>query len=176
MLHWLSPGRQSGILAPAQQPLECAYEGRVHVAAGAFSDGPYGIQNPEDFFRPGYYPYAFNPEVGSVGVPVAETLRYIFPDPEEHRPPSFTQLPDDDWQVCAHDQLIPGRFMSERHLPAALVMSAATGRLVIYQVLLCWCMLCLSGVLELMQASLQVYSCQEVGMQQAVMLSTAIVN
>ena len=32
---------------------------------GAFSDGPYGIQEPAAFFAPGFYPYAFNPEAGS---------------------------------------------------------------------------------------------------------------
>ena len=67
--------------------------------AGAFSDGPYGIQNPEDFFRPGYYRYAFNPEVGSVGVPVAETLQRIFDREDEQQPPGFVQLEDGDYQV-----------------------------------------------------------------------------
>ena len=32
---------------------------------GAFSDGPYGCQSPATFFDPAFYPYAFNPEVGT---------------------------------------------------------------------------------------------------------------
>ncbi|KAK9808441.1 hypothetical protein WJX73_006050 [Symbiochloris irregularis] len=78
--------------------------------SGAFSDGPYGIQNPEDFFRPGYYQYAFNPEVGSVGVPVLETLQRIFDREDQRQPPSLMQLPDGDfeeqpnhaWEVHTH--------------------------------------------------------------------------
>ena len=33
---------------------------------GAFSDGPYGCQQPAAFFDPSFYKWAFNPEVGSV--------------------------------------------------------------------------------------------------------------
>ena len=33
---------------------------------GAFSDGPYGCQQPAAFFDPSFYRWAFNPEVGSV--------------------------------------------------------------------------------------------------------------
>ncbi|CAD5181350.1 unnamed protein product [Musa acuminata subsp. malaccensis] len=46
---------------------------------GDFTDGPYEIQNPEDFFRDNFYPYGFNPEVGSVGMPVAATIRATMP-------------------------------------------------------------------------------------------------
>jgi len=40
-------------------------------------DGPYGIQPIDTFFTHRSFP--FNPEVGSVGLPVAETLHKIFP-------------------------------------------------------------------------------------------------
>ncbi|KAF9607598.1 hypothetical protein IFM89_037526 [Coptis chinensis] len=46
---------------------------------GDFTDGPYGIQNPEDFFKDSFYQYGFNPEVGSVGMPVAATIRATMP-------------------------------------------------------------------------------------------------
>jgi mannosylglycoprotein endo-beta-mannosidase len=39
------------------------------------ADGPYGIQNPSRFFT--VTSFAFNPELGSVGMPNAETLRRI---------------------------------------------------------------------------------------------------
>ena len=32
---------------------------------GAFSDGPYGCQQPAAFFDPSFYRWAFNPEVGA---------------------------------------------------------------------------------------------------------------
>ena len=46
---------------------------------GGFSDGPYEIQNPEAFFKNDFYSYGFNPEVGSVGIPVADTIRATMP-------------------------------------------------------------------------------------------------
>ncbi|OVA05480.1 Glycoside hydrolase [Macleaya cordata] len=46
---------------------------------GDFTDGPYEIQNPEDFFKDNFYNYGFNPEVGSVGMPVAATIRATMP-------------------------------------------------------------------------------------------------
>ncbi|XP_038988760.1 mannosylglycoprotein endo-beta-mannosidase isoform X2 [Phoenix dactylifera] len=46
---------------------------------GDFTDGPYEIQNPEDFFKDDFYMYGFNPEVGSVGMPVAATIRATMP-------------------------------------------------------------------------------------------------
>ena len=44
---------------------------------GAFRDGPYGVQHPASFYTPGFYPYGFNPEIGSVGLPEADTIRAI---------------------------------------------------------------------------------------------------
>ncbi|KAK4491087.1 hypothetical protein RD792_001809 [Penstemon davidsonii] len=58
---------------------------------GDFTDGPYEIQNPEDFFKDDYYKYGFNPEVGSVGMPVAATIRATFP-PEGWQIPLFQKL------------------------------------------------------------------------------------
>jgi len=46
---------------------------------GGFTDGPYEIQNPEDFFKDSFYKHGFNPEVGSVGMPVAATIRATMP-------------------------------------------------------------------------------------------------
>lgn len=60
---------------------------------GDFTDGPYEIQNPEDFFKEGYYKYGFNPEVGSVGMPVAATIRATMP-PEGWLIPLFNKLPN----------------------------------------------------------------------------------
>ncbi|GAB2277494.1 hypothetical protein Dimus_012201 [Dionaea muscipula] len=55
---------------------------------GGWSDGPYEIQNPEDFFKEDYYKYGFNPEVGSVGIPVAATIKATMP-PEGWKIPLF---------------------------------------------------------------------------------------
>ncbi|KNA17928.1 hypothetical protein SOVF_075350 [Spinacia oleracea] len=58
---------------------------------GNFTDGPYEIQNPEDFFKDNYYKYGFNPEVGSVGMPVAATVRATMPK-EGWKIPVFKKL------------------------------------------------------------------------------------
>ena len=55
---------------------------------GDFTDGPYEIQYPESFFKNSFYKYGFNPEVGSVGVPVAATIRATMP-PEGWSIPIF---------------------------------------------------------------------------------------
>lgn len=60
---------------------------------GDFTDGPYEIQNPESFFKDDFYEYGFNPEVGSVGMPVAATIRATMP-PEGLQIPLFKKLPD----------------------------------------------------------------------------------
>lgn len=60
---------------------------------GDFTDGPYEIQNPESFFKDDFYKYGFNPEVGSVGMPVAATIRATMP-PEGWQIPLFKKLPD----------------------------------------------------------------------------------
>jgi mannosylglycoprotein endo-beta-mannosidase len=59
---------------------------------GDFTDGPYDIQNPEDFFKNNFYKYGFNPEVGSVGMPVADTIRATMP-PEGWKIPVLKKLP-----------------------------------------------------------------------------------
>ncbi|KAI5326446.1 hypothetical protein L3X38_035520 [Prunus dulcis] len=58
---------------------------------GDFTDGPYEIQNPEDFFKDDFYKYGFNPEVGSVGMPVSATIRATMP-PEGWRIPLFKKV------------------------------------------------------------------------------------
>lgn len=60
---------------------------------GDFTDGPYEIQYPESFFKDDFYEYGFNPEVGSVGMPVAATIRATMP-PEGWQIPLFNKLPD----------------------------------------------------------------------------------
>ncbi|MCI16327.1 mannosylglycoprotein endo-beta-mannosidase-like, partial [Trifolium medium] len=58
---------------------------------GNFTDGPYEIQNPEHFFKDNFYNYGFNPEVGSVGMPVASTIRATMPS-EGWQIPVFKKL------------------------------------------------------------------------------------
>ncbi|KAG6702123.1 hypothetical protein I3842_07G018700 [Carya illinoinensis] len=58
---------------------------------GDFTDGPYEIQNPENFFKNDFYKYGFNPEVGSVGMPVADTIRATMP-PEGWKIPLFRKV------------------------------------------------------------------------------------
>lgn len=58
---------------------------------GDFTDGPYEIQYPENFFKDDFYKYGFNPEVGSVGMPVAATIRATMP-PEAWQIPLFRKL------------------------------------------------------------------------------------
>ncbi|KAB5529306.1 hypothetical protein DKX38_019387 [Salix brachista] len=60
---------------------------------GDFTDGPYEIQYPESFFKDDFYNYGFNPEVGSVGVPVAATIKATMP-PEGWKIPLFKKLPN----------------------------------------------------------------------------------
>jgi len=60
---------------------------------GDFTDGPYEIQYPESFFKDSFYKYGFNPEVGSVGVPVAATIRATMP-PEGWSIPIFKKRID----------------------------------------------------------------------------------
>jgi mannosylglycoprotein endo-beta-mannosidase len=72
---------------------------------GTLTDGPYGIQNPEDFFKDSFYSYGFNPEVGSVGVPVAATVKATMPK-EAWKIPDFVkqengfieEVPNPTWQ------------------------------------------------------------------------------
>ncbi|XP_073136768.1 mannosylglycoprotein endo-beta-mannosidase isoform X1 [Henckelia pumila] len=61
---------------------------------GDFTDGPYEIQNPENFFKDDFYNYGFNPEVGSVGMPVAATIR--------------ATLPREGWQIPLFNKLDNG--------------------------------------------------------------------
>ncbi|UPR02681.1 glycoside hydrolase [Chloropicon primus] len=61
---------------------------------GDWSDGPYGIQNESDFWSDSFYPYGFNPELGSVGVPCAESIRTMFTKPGDQNPPKFVKNAD----------------------------------------------------------------------------------
>jgi len=86
---------------------------------GLFRDGPYGIQVPERFFQENYYPYAFNPEIGNVGVPVAATIRATMP-PEAWDPPQILdgEIPNPTWfyhkfiPYSDEQNLVPGQIES----------------------------------------------------------------
>ena len=54
-------------------------KGATRPNSPMFWDGPYGPQDPRVFFDPAFYPFAFNPEVGSVGMPEVETMRLALP-------------------------------------------------------------------------------------------------
>ncbi|KAH7296412.1 hypothetical protein KP509_26G022600 [Ceratopteris richardii] len=90
---------------------------------GDFSDGPYGIQNPADFFKDSFYAYGFNPEVGSVGMPVAATIKatmppeaWVIPDFIEEDDGYLAEVPNPTWQYHkyiaysdpgkVHDQIV----------------------------------------------------------------------
>ncbi|KAL3631651.1 hypothetical protein CASFOL_024635 [Castilleja foliolosa] len=68
---------------------------------GDFTDGPYEIQNPVNFFKNDFYKYGFNPEVGSVGMPVAATIRATMPQ-EGWQIPLFKKLPNGFVQEVAN--------------------------------------------------------------------------
>jgi len=57
---------------------------------GGNGDGPYGIQNPLNFFTVPSFP--FNPELGSVGMPNVETMREIMDEKD------LKQLPSNKWE------------------------------------------------------------------------------
>lgn len=67
---------------------------------GDFTDGPYEIQCPENFFKDDFYKYGFNPEVGSIGMPVAATIRATMP-PEGWQIPLVKKLP------CGYVEEVP---------------------------------------------------------------------
>lgn len=87
----------------SEDPSRCLDGTRVYIQGsmwdgfangkGDFTDGPYEIQNPEDFFKDDFYKYGFNPEVGSVGMPVAATIRATMP-PEGWQIPLFKKGAD----------------------------------------------------------------------------------
>lgn len=56
---------------------------------GGSGDGPYGIQDPVRFFNTLSYP--FNPEIGSVGMPNAETMRRMMRE-QDLQPPVKNQI------------------------------------------------------------------------------------
>ena len=127
-----SAGSFAGCLDATRAYVSGSLWSGVGEGHGAFSDGPYGCQQPAAFFDPSFYRWAFNPEVcpvwslsiklstehmhlpypgyvslgqqqayadagsknvavqvGSVGVPVYETMQEIFPDAAEAAPPQF---------------------------------------------------------------------------------------
>ncbi|CAI5951400.1 unnamed protein product [Closterium sp. NIES-64] len=95
MLRFYKDQDPSLLLDGTRAYIEGSLWGGFADSKGGWTDGPYGIQNPEDFFCPDYYPYAFNPEIGSVGVPEAESLREFFPE-SDWSPPVFGRA----WEEC----------------------------------------------------------------------------
>ncbi|KAJ0977496.1 hypothetical protein J5N97_012970 [Dioscorea zingiberensis] len=95
------PNSEEDLVSKSKDPSQYLDGTRVYVQGsmwdgfadgkGDFTDGPYEIQNPEDFFKDDYYKYGFNPEVGSVGIPVAATIRATMP-PEGWEMPLFKKL------------------------------------------------------------------------------------
>eukprot|EP00961_Rhodomonas_salina_P037942 509623-Rhodomonas_salina.2 len=57
--------------------------------SGFFCRRPYHPVNPSDFYQDRFYAYGFNPEVGSVGLPVAESVHTMLPAPLASAPPLF---------------------------------------------------------------------------------------
>ncbi|XP_008246465.1 PREDICTED: mannosylglycoprotein endo-beta-mannosidase-like [Prunus mume] len=94
----LNEGGETPVLRDPSQYLDGA---RIYIQGsmwdgfangkGDFTDGPYEIQNPEDFFKDDFYKYGFNPEVGSVGMPVSATIRATMP-PEGWQIPLFKKV------------------------------------------------------------------------------------
>ena len=71
--------------------------GGFGLYSGAFTDGPYRIVEPQRFFDTSYTPHlrestgtpvAYNPEYGSVGMPVSDTVRMIM------APEDYNEIPD----------------------------------------------------------------------------------
>eukprot|EP00897_Mesotaenium_endlicherianum_P010214 jgi/Mesen1/9220/ME000591S08540 len=86
---WEAPGDAVASATDADDPSLLLDGARVYVEGslwngfgdgkGGWSDGPYEIQEPEWYFREGYYKWGFNPEIGNVGVPESATIRATFP-------------------------------------------------------------------------------------------------
>ncbi|MBL7965742.1 MAG: hypothetical protein JNK09_02015 [Prolixibacteraceae bacterium] len=74
---------------------------------GGNGDGPYGIQNPSNFFTVTSYP--FNPELGSVGVPNVESMRKMMEE-KDLRPPVEDRA-NTVWRY--HKYLGYGNFISQ---------------------------------------------------------------
>lgn len=74
---------------------------------GGNGDGPYGIQNPANFFTVTSYP--FNPELGSVGVPNVESMRKMMEE-KDLRPPVEDRA-NTVWRY--HKYLGYGNFISQ---------------------------------------------------------------
>ena len=87
-------GFGSGSLDATRPYVSGSLWGGFGQGGGDWSDGPYGIQDEASFFSADFYPYGFNPECGSVGVPCAESIRSMFTTPENQKPPQFVKNAD----------------------------------------------------------------------------------
>lgn len=100
---YFESGIENGVTLVSKDPSQYLDGTRIYIPGsmwdgfadgkGNFTDGPYEIQNPEDFFSNDFYQYGFNPEVGNVGMPVAATIRATMP-PEGWQIPVFKKLPN----------------------------------------------------------------------------------
>lgn len=92
---------EGGTTAPSDCEADAVLDGtRTYVSSSlsdgmAQKDGPYGIQRQETFFE--YDFCAFNPECGSVGTPVAESIRRMMPQSADDFPKDtpWTSDPND---------------------------------------------------------------------------------
>lgn len=66
-----------------------------NIYPGTVGDGPYGYQNPEMFFNKRHYP--LNSEIGSVGMPVYESLENILSPENLKKFPGQNEL-NDEWR------------------------------------------------------------------------------
>ncbi|KAG0564645.1 hypothetical protein KC19_8G127800 [Ceratodon purpureus] len=111
-----SSGNPSRSLDGTRLYIEGSLWSGIAAGNGLFRDGPYTIQIPEKFFMEWYYPYAFNPEVGNVGVPNADTIRATMP-PDAWDPPAALagEHPNPTWWYHKYigyadgQNLIPGQ-------------------------------------------------------------------
>ncbi|MBS3770080.1 MAG: beta-glycosidase [Bacteroidales bacterium] len=79
-----------------------------NIYPGTVGDGPYGYQDPEMFFNKRHYP--LNSEIGSVGMPVYETLEKILSPEHIKNFPGTKDEPDREWRYHCYIGYSTGRF------------------------------------------------------------------
>jgi hypothetical protein len=113
-----------------QKPLSCQNQPvldttRIYVerstaisnsSTGQYDDGPYGIQKPESLFE--MNSNTFNPEIGSVGTPVVESIRAMMPREAAEDFPK-----DQDWNdVWRYHTYIPYSNPQTYHVPDQIAL------------------------------------------------------
>jgi len=79
-----------------------------NIYPGTVGDGPYGYQDPEMFFNKRQYP--LNSEIGSVGMPVYESLKKILSPEHLENFPGKTDELDREWRYHCYIGYRTGRF------------------------------------------------------------------